>query len=134
MVCGPEGQRAVRTAVGLPATEVSTPTWVDHLYSCDYRYGGDTAIGLSVKDLASTSDTDAWFDRQARELGRGQDLVGIGDAAFATSGGDLVARKDDTVLHVDVSRLPAEFGTPSAARSDVAINVAAAIMSCWTGQ
>ena len=56
------------------------------------------------------------------------------DAAFATPGGDLIARKDDTVLHVDVSRLPAEFGTPRAARSDVAINVAAAIMSCWTGQ
>jgi hypothetical protein len=34
---------------------------------------------------------------------------------------------------VDVSKLPASFGVPAASKADVAINVAATIMGCWTG-
>ena len=46
--------------------------------------------------------------------------------------GSVVVRKDYKVLLVDITKLPAKFGVPSATRGDVAINVAETIMWCWT--
>ena len=45
----------------------------------------------------------------------------------------MVVRKDYKILLIDVTKLPAKFGVPSDVRGNVAINVAEAIMGCWTG-
>ena len=66
------------------------------------------------------------------EVGTGE-LKGLGQGAFTTRDDGAVVRKDYKVLLVDTSRLPAQFGSPPQTRSEVATNVAAAIMGCWTG-
>ena len=46
----------------------------------------------------------------------------------------MIVRKDFKVLNVDVSALPQEFGKPLQDRSNIALSVAATVMSCWTGE
>jgi len=41
--------------------------------------------------------------------------------------------EDCKVLLVDISGLPAQFGSPPYTRADIAVKVAPTIMGCWTG-
>ena len=42
-------------------------------------------------------------------------------------------RKDNKVLLVDVSHLPARFGKAAAPPSEIAQAVGSAVLGCWTG-
>ena len=133
MVCATEGKEEIAASVGVDTVRPLAGQWRQHVYSCVYAYGGGRSMTLSVKELSSEPATRAYFDRLGVELGRGRLLQGLGQGAFQTRNGSTVVRKDDLVLLVDDSRLPAEFGTPSSARADVSLSVAATIMGCWTG-
>ena len=56
MVCGPEGQQAINAAFNVTGLTVTTPTWVDHLYSCTYQYPSGS-FDLSVKELPTIDAT-----------------------------------------------------------------------------
>jgi hypothetical protein len=131
MVCAPEAQRDIAAPLGVTAT-VGTPTWEDHTYSCRYEYP-DGSFTVSVKELSSSAETDAYFDMLRRQLGETGTISGVGQGAFSTRDGSIVARKDWKVLLVDVSGLPAQFGTPLTSSADVAATVADVIMACWRG-
>jgi hypothetical protein len=132
MICGDEGQEDIEKALGTRTTEPPMPTWVDHTYACRYAYPHGV-MRLSVKQLGSAGATDVYFRELAHRLGRRTTLDGLGEGAFTTRSASVVVRKDFKVLLVDITKLPAQFGLPAAPRSDVAINVAQTIMSCWTG-
>jgi hypothetical protein len=83
--------------------------------------------------MSSVNETTSYFDALGKKLGRGADLPELGEGAFQTRNGSAVVRKDYRVLLVDVSSLPARFGNPLAARSDIAAGVAGVIMVCWIG-
>ena len=132
MVCSTEARNDIASALGIKAKQVTKPTWDrnDHLYACDYVYPSGT-VGLTVKEMSSGDETTAYFDRVKAKYGAVQKLE-IGQGAWLLRNGDIVVRKDYKVLLVDVTRIPANM-IPAMKRSDVAINVAAVIMSCWTG-
>jgi len=133
MVCAEDAQDDIyKGATGIKTTSVSEPTWEDHVYACDYVYENGT-MRLETKELSTLEETTEFFDEQAEKLGKTEDLNGIGEAGFSTENGSAVIRKDYKVLTVDVSDLPAQFGLPSAPRSDVAINTAFQIFQCWIG-
>jgi hypothetical protein len=133
MICEPEAANEIYDqATGVKTIKPFNPTWVDHVYSCDYVYPHGAVIRLSVKEMSSPEETTAYFDSLAQKLGK-VEVQPIGQGAFTTNNGDLVVRKDYKVLLVDVSKLPASFGVPPDTRKDVAVNVGATIMSCWTG-
>jgi hypothetical protein len=132
MLCGDDVRGEVQDLVGVPITKPLAPTWKDHVYSCRYVYS-DGVLTLSVKELANTADTDAYFASQATDLGKKKTIQGLGQGAFTTKNGSAVVRKDYKVLLVDVSGLPEQFGTPPDSKGNVALNVAAEIMGCWTG-
>ena len=102
-----EAVKEVASTLGVTA-HVSTPTWSDHLYSCEYQYP-DGTMALSVKELSNWSQTYAYFDSLAQQLGRARTLQGLGQGAFQTTDGSMVVRKDWKVLLVDVRGLPAQF-------------------------
>ncbi len=131
MVCAREAAGEIDSALGEKAT-VSTPTWVDHRYSCRYGYA-DGSMELSVKELSSWAQTKQYFATQAAALGRTRDLAGLGQGAFQTRDGSVVVRKDWKVLLVDSSGLPAQFGVPPTSSGDVAVTVADVILGCWAG-
>ena len=132
MLCESDVRGEVQEQLGVPITKPLAPTWKDHVYSCRYVYGNGV-MTLSVKELANTAQTTAYFNEQARDLGKTRTIQGLGQGAFTTKNGSTVVRKDYKVLLVDVSGLPAQFGSPPDTKGDVALNVAALIMGCWTG-
>lgn len=131
MVCEPEAINDIAEVLGVKTTQPMKPTWVDHVYSCDYVYPNGT-MTLSVKELSNADETTAYFDSLQQKLGKGQDIQ-LGQGAFTTRDGSTVVRKDYKVLVVDTTKLPANFGVPPDTRENVGINVAYTIMGCWTG-
>jgi hypothetical protein len=133
MICEPAAENEIyQSATGVKTVAPFTPKWVDHVYSCDYVYPGGAKMTLAVKELSNETDTTAYFDSLATKLGKTDKPVGIPNA-FQVPNGSVVVRKDFKVMLVDVTKLPASFGVPPASKGDVAINVAATIMGCWTG-
>jgi hypothetical protein len=131
MVCHHEASQEIASALGETAT-VSPPSWEDHLYSCRYSYS-DGSMELSVKELSSWAQTDAYFAMLAGRMGKTRDLQGLGQGAFQTTDGSVVVRKDWKVLLVDSSGLPPQFGVPPTSSGDVAVTVADVILGCWEG-
>ena len=134
-VCSHEAQKEMASALGETAM-VSTPTWVDHRYSCTYDYSTSSPSGsfmVSVKELSSRAETDTYFDGLATTMGRSRSLEGLGEGAFQTTDGSVVVRKDWKVLEVDDTGLPPQFGVPPTSASSVAVTVADVILGCWAG-
>jgi hypothetical protein len=133
MICASETQTELAAVLGIHTTQPVVPTWTNHLYSCRYTYH-HAFIVLSVKELFSQSETDAYFTSLAHRLGQTQRPQAISRGAFFTTKNlSVVVRKDYKVLLVDTSGLPALFGAPLNNRGEIAVTVAATIMDCWTG-
>jgi hypothetical protein len=132
MVCEAEAQSEIADSIGVTPTQVTTPTWIDRVYACNYVYPGGV-ISLSVKELGDASATTSYFDELGSRLGHRPDPPALGDGAFVATDGSVVVRKDYKVLDVDISHLPAQFGDPLQDRSDVAVSVATTVMGCWVG-
>ena len=73
------------------------------------------------------------LDSVLKQFGTIQPLKGLGQGAWTLKNSDIVVRKDYKVLLVNVRGIPPPFGPSRMTRTDVALNVAAAIMSCWSG-
>ena len=131
MVCATEGQAAINAAFNLTGLVVTTPTWVDHLYSCTYQYPSGS-FDLSVKELPSIAATVDYFTSMKAKFTGAQTLA-LGQDGFISSDGTSVVRKDNKVLVVDVSKLPARFGTPPQSHTVASQIVAVTLLGCWTG-
>ena len=133
MICTHKTQTELASVLGVRTTQPVVPTWANHLYSCRYTYHNAFMV-LSVKELSSKTQTDAYFSSLARRLGQSQRPSPIDRGAFfPTKNRSAVVRKDYKVLLVNISGLPAQFGTPPQTRADISVKVAATIMDCWTG-
>lgn len=130
-VCQSEAHREIDSALGEKGA-VSTPTWVGHLYSCRYIYPTGSMV-LSVKELSSWPETDAYFGQLAAGMGKERELPGLGQGGFQTTNGSVVVRKDWKVLTVEISGLPPLFGVPPTSAGDVAVTVGDVILGCWAG-
>jgi hypothetical protein len=131
MICSKEAATEIASSLGVTAT-VSKPTWVKDVYSCNYTYPNGV-IALSVKELDNAAQTTAEYNGFAATLGRRPDVVSFGQGAFITTNGSVIVRKDYKVLYINVVKLPLKFGNPLQDRSNVALSIAATVMSCWTG-
>src|SRR2546423_534010 len=80
MVCAPEAQKDIASALGVATTGVTEPTWLDHLYSCTYMYP-DGSMALSVKELSSRAQTSAYFASLRAQLGEAERLSGVAQGA-----------------------------------------------------
>jgi len=131
MVCAEEAAGEIAQVVAAKAS-VTAPTWADHLYSCGYRYREGTMV-LSVKELSSWTQTYAYFDELAETLHKTASVRGLGQGAFVVSDGSVVVRKDWKILLVDISGLHGMVGSPPSSRNTVALDAAAVILGCWSG-
>jgi hypothetical protein len=132
MVCAPEAQKDLASALGATTTAVSEPTWADHFYSCQYMYA-DGTMALSVKELSNKAETTAYFKSLRVQFGVSERLPGVAQGAFVTTNGSLVLRKDYKVLLVDTSRLAVPFGAGFKTQGQVAVGVGVTLLGCWTG-
>jgi hypothetical protein len=133
MVCSAEAQKDVAVNLGVKATSVTTPTWVDHLYSCSYVYP-DGTMTFSVKELNNLAETTEYFNALGKTLGRTPGPASLQGTAFYTNDGSLVLRKDFKVMHVDLAQIPEKFGKPPGNHQNIGLRAGFAILSCWTGE
>lgn len=133
LVCSAEAAEDIEGALGAATTGPPQATWADHTYSCPYTYASGTML-MSVKELPDTAAVAAYFSAAQVAAGRSTVLQGMGEAAFGVADGSVYVRKDLTVLHVDVSKLPAHFGKPTRTRTQVGKTVATTILICWKEQ
>jgi hypothetical protein len=131
MVCASEGQEELGAALRAQA-HVTTPTWVDHLYGCTYEYP-DGSFALSVKELPTLASTVEYFV-SLREQHTGSESLGLGEESFLSVDDTAFVRKDNKVLTVDVSNLPAQFSAPPLSHRDASLLIAFTILGCWTGE
>jgi hypothetical protein len=132
MICESEAAQEIYAALGVQPSQPPTPNWTDHLYSCRYVYPFGTMV-LSIKELSDAALTTAYYASLQNSLANHTTTQVLGQPAFVGPDGSIVVRKDFKVLHVDVSGVTDQFGVPPHPRADAAFNVAAVIMSCWTG-
>jgi hypothetical protein len=131
MVCQKKASGEIAQVLGVKAT-VTTPTWDQHLYSCGYQYKTGAMV-LSVKELSSWAQTNAYFDKLAKSLHKTMPIEGLGQGAFRVRDGSVVVRKDWKILLVDTSGLHGRIGSPLSTQSEVALDAAAVILGCWNG-
>lgn len=131
MVCTEKAAGEIAQVVAAKAS-VTAPTWADHLYSCGYHYSQGTMV-LSVKELSSWTQTYAYFDELAETLHKTAPVRGLGQGAFVAGDGSVVVRKDWKILLVDISGLHGMVGSPPSPRDTVALDAAAVILGCWSG-
>ena len=132
MVCAAKTQSELANVLGVSPQQPVSPTWADHQYTCRFAYSNG-ALVLTVKELSSWGETLSYFHGLGSQLGDTGPLTGLGQGAFTTQNGSVVARKDWKGLTVDISGLPAQFGVPATSAADVANTVADVIMGCWAG-
>jgi hypothetical protein len=130
LVCGTDGQTALATALSASTTAVTTPTWVDHLYSCTYQYDSGS-FSLSVKELPTIAATVDYFNSLKAKSTVTQQIA-LGQDGFMTSDDTSVVRKDNKVLVVDVTKLSAQFGA-FRSHTDASLTIATTLLGCWTG-
>ena len=130
-VCGTKASTEIADVLGENA-HITTPTWANHVYSCNYNYGKAT-MALSVKELSSWPETYAYFDGLGRALHERIPVLKLGQRAFEAADGSVVVRKDWKVLLVNVRGLPGMFGVPASTSANVALTVAGVILGCWHG-
>ena len=131
MVCGPEIAGEVRTILSLDEAPPTSSTWAEQVYTCTY----DLPVGplvLSVVVSESDSAADRYFDDRQAAQPAAEAIVGLGERAFGTGGGDVTVVKDDMTLTVDATALPEVFGDNGQKRSAFAFSVASEVLGCWT--
>lgn len=132
MICTTETRNDIAEVLALKALPAGTSTFTDHLYTCAYRLPAGTLV-LSVKDSPDPTGSAGYYTALRARLPATEDLLGLGEAAYGTTDGTVVLRKDNGTLHVDATALPAVFGTQDQKRTDFAYEIASVILGCWTG-
>lgn len=132
MICSPEARSDIAAALALATPLPATASWAEHLYTCTYRLPYGQLIA-AVKETPDAASTTAYYHHLLRQLGHTTGLAGLTDTAAGTPSGTVVLIKDNNVLTVDATRLPAEFGPQHQRRADFAYEVASIILGCWTG-
>jgi hypothetical protein len=84
---------------------------------------------MSVQELTDRPATDRYYADLAARLGNAG-RVFLGEDGFQTPAGSVVVRKDFLVLLVDTTAF-ADLPAPRS-RSQVANDLAAIVMACWT--
>jgi hypothetical protein len=132
MICSDDIRGQVRTVLGLTAPAPVRSSWQNRLYTCTYTLPMGTMV-LSVQESASKPAAAAHFRSLRSRLGSTQPLLGLGEQAYATKTGIAVVLKDNMTLRVDTTDLPVVFGSQQQRRTDLAYEIASAVLGCWTG-
>jgi hypothetical protein len=66
-------------------------------------------------------------------LGNNLAMPGLGEQAYSTDSGTVIAVKDNMVLRVDATGLSDDLGPTHEHRAELARIIAAQIFSCWAG-
>ncbi|WP_251046237.1 hypothetical protein [Arthrobacter sp. ISL-85] len=133
MVCGEETRNNIARILALASPPRTTDSWADKLYTCTYALPEGPLV-LSVKEAPDPAAARAFFDKQQQSTGQAapiEGLANLGFPAFQTPASAVFA-KDNFVLTVDASALPAGLGPHQVSRDALAYQAATAVLACWS--
>jgi hypothetical protein len=132
MVCSEDISGKVVQVLQLTTPPSTDSTWADSVYTCTYHLPMGPMV-LSVQVAPTKAAAGATFDADRTRLGSTEPLAGLGERAVGTPTGVAVVLKDNQVLTVDATALPAVFGSNEQRRTDLAVEIASDVLGCWTG-
>ena len=124
-VCAPMVANGIIEFLGGPLPSPQQGAWAGHVYTCTYPLGGGQLV-LTVTQLRTKAAATTAYNRLVRRTTRRTRLNGLGNAAYQTPDGTLVARKDQFVLDADPTGAP-----PGVRPADLAFAAVVAVMGCW---
>ncbi len=127
---------AVTLTLGLSGQPKKSSEWVKPVYTCTYQLS-EGPLRLAVTELGSDAAAQKEFDRVRGQYVADktpiQTLENFDVPAFLASDDVVVSVKDDKLLRVDASSLPAKVGPDHRTRRDLSYIVASSVLRCWTG-
>lgn len=134
LICESEINGNIALLAGVHGQIPTTSSWINSLYTCSYRLSGGPLL-LSVKELSDATAAHNYFDQLQKTLPPTQQLHGLatlGFPAYGTGNGIVVFLKDNDVLEVDATQVPAHVGSQGESRNDLAYTAATDVLACWT--
>ena len=115
-------------AIDAAGEELVTPqqgAWDGWRYTCPYQFDGGT-LAVNVDVFESVAAAKTGFAKVRDKTTDRTRLYGIGQQAFQADDLTLVSRKDNFVLTVDPTALPARFN-----RDHIVWATTLAVFGCW---
>lgn len=132
MICDDDIRGKVAQALRLPAPPETSDEWAGGVYTCHYTLPMGP-MTLSVRVLPDDGAAGARLTADQAGAAEAEPLAGLGERAYGTPDGTAVVLKDNQILTVDATALPAVFGPSGQQRADFAYEVASDVLGCWTG-
>ena len=133
MLCSQDVRgEVIADALSVPSVPAPQSSWADHVYSCTYALQqGQLVLAVTVAPDDATAADD--LRSMAGRLGATTQEPGLGQKAYSTKAGTVVAVKDNLVLRVDATGMADDLGNTHEGRLDFARVIAAGVFSRWTG-
>ncbi len=136
MICSEDTQNAVALILGLDGRPATNARWDPPVYQCTYLLR-EGPLRLSVTEdgsaAAALRDFHALQSQYAHAGAAMKSLPNFGIPAFLAADDVVAFVKDDKILRVDATSLPATVGPSHRTRRDTTYIVAASVLHCWNG-
>ncbi len=133
MVCGDEPMDRLTTILSLKQKPHTVSNWANSTFTCTYHLP-EGALTISVQEAPDQAKARTYFDAM-QALATGvtpiEGLANLGFPAYETAAGSAVFQKDNFVLQVDASALPAAVGPDALSRNALAYQLSTTILACW---
>jgi hypothetical protein len=139
MVCGDQPMDRLMAILDLDKAPHTVNDWADSTFTCTYHLEQASpavpgSLDISVQEARDETTALEYFDamqalaEDATPIGG---LANLGFPAYETADGKAVFQKDNFVLTVDASGLPATVGPDAVTRNALAYQLATTILACW---
>ncbi|MGK3647146.1 hypothetical protein [Pseudarthrobacter enclensis] len=133
MVCGDQPKDALTSILGLDAPPHTVNDWANNTFTCTYHLSAGNLV-ISVQEAADQPAALTYFEAMqalAKDAVTINGLANLGFPAYETPDGSAVFQKDNFILHVDATNLPANLGPDNITRNALAYQLSTTILECW---
>ncbi len=133
MVCGDQPMDRLTAILALEQDPHTINDWADSTFTCTYHLD-DGDLAISVKEAKDQTTALTYFDAMqalAKDATPIEGLANLGFPAYETADGSAVFQKDNFVLQVNASDLPANLGPDEITRNALAYQLSTTILACW---
>jgi len=133
MVCSAEARGNVAKILGLPSPPKASWSWNGSVYACHYALSdGTLTMSVQVYPAATAAQAGAAALAGSLDAKPIQGLSNLGLPGYQSEAGAVVFAKDNMVLQVDATTMPATAGINHVRRPAFAYQMATTILACWS--